>query len=67
MDGWTLFIGFIVSMVGFGYFMYGKKQHHGMALGAGLLMMVLPYAGWSWWLTLLLCGVLMALPKWVNY
>jgi hypothetical protein len=42
-DEWNLFIIVFFSAVGFGYFIYGKKQRKGSALLAGLLLMVYPY------------------------
>ena len=39
----TLFASLIVSTVGFGFFMYGKKQVRIPQLSAGLALMVFPY------------------------
>ena len=37
-----LVVSLIVSSVGFVMFMYGKKQHRPVQLGAGLLLMLFP-------------------------
>ena len=43
MDGNTLLAGFAVSTVGFGFFMYGKKQGRAPQIAFGLLTMIYPY------------------------
>jgi hypothetical protein len=43
MDGNTILAGFAVSTVGFGFFMYGKKQGRAPQIAFGLLTMVYPY------------------------
>ena len=43
MDGNALLAGFMVSTIGFGFFMYGKKQARPPQLAAGLLLMIYPY------------------------
>ena len=43
MDGNTILAGFAVSTVGFGFFMYGKKQGRAPQIVFGLLSMVYPY------------------------
>jgi len=52
----------LTSAFGFGYFVYGKKQQHWLALICGVALMVFPYfienLGWS----LLLGVVLIVLP-----
>ena len=42
-DGNSLLAGFAVSTVGFGFFMYGKKQQRAPQILFGLLTMVYPY------------------------
>lgn len=39
----NLIASFIISTIGFSYFIYGKKQGHTMALISGLLLMLYPY------------------------
>ena len=43
MDGNTLISGFLVSTVGLGFFMYGKKQGRAPQIAFGVLAMVYPY------------------------
>ncbi len=43
MDGNTLICGFVVSTVGMGFFMYGKKQGRAPQIAFGVLAMVYPY------------------------
>ena len=42
-DGNSLIAGFAVSTVGFGFFMYGKKQARAPHIIFGLICMVYPY------------------------
>jgi hypothetical protein len=48
--------------VGFGYFMYGRKQAHVIAKYAGIALMVFPYFVASVYLLLLIGVILLALP-----
>jgi hypothetical protein len=43
LDILNLVLGVIFSTIGFGYFIYGKRQQHSAALIAGLLLMLYPY------------------------
>ncbi len=43
LDPWYLFLGLIFSMIGFGYFRYGKRQGDGPAMIVGVGLMVYPY------------------------
>jgi hypothetical protein len=43
MDGNTILAGFAVSTVGFGFFMYGKKQSRAPQIAFGLITMIYPY------------------------
>ena len=52
----------IFSAMGFGYFLYGKKQQHISALVCGLLLMIYPYFVSGGWLTFLIGAVLTAIP-----
>ena len=38
-----LVVSLVVSSVGFVMFMYGKKQHRPVQLGAGLLLLLFPF------------------------
>ena len=55
-----LFASLIWGSVGFGYFIYGKKQTSWIPMTAGLLMMVASYFAGSAWVMSLICGGLMA-------
>jgi hypothetical protein len=39
----TLFLSLIFSSVGFGFFIYGKKQSRPLPLVVGLVLMIYPY------------------------
>jgi len=39
----TLFLGLIFGSIGMGYFIYGRKQKHGIALISGIVLLALPY------------------------
>ena len=52
----------LISSIGLGYTIYGKKQAHGVALGCGVLLMVVPYGIRSLPLLLLVALALMLLP-----
>jgi hypothetical protein len=43
LDGNSLFAGFAVSLVGLGFFMYGRKQGRPPQILFGLISMVYPY------------------------
>ncbi len=43
MDSLTIFLGMIFSAFGFGYFIYGKKQHRFVPMISGMILMVFPY------------------------
>ncbi len=42
LDPWTLFLGFVFSVIGFGYYRYGKRQSDTVMLAAGVALMVYP-------------------------
>jgi hypothetical protein len=42
LDPWTLFLGFVFSVIGFGYYRYGRRQSETGALIAGIALMVYP-------------------------
>lgn len=42
-DPLNLAVSLVVSSVGFVMFVYGKKQHRPVQLGAGLLLLVFPF------------------------
>lgn len=52
LDAGSLVVGLLASSVGFGLFLYGKKQRRGPQLLAGVLLMVVPFAPIGAWLQL---------------
>ena len=54
--------GLLCGSIGFGYFLYGRKQGHTVARYSGIALMVLPYFISSWWLVAVLSVMLMLLP-----
>jgi len=42
LDPWTLFLGFVFSVIGFAYYRYGKRQDETIALIAGIALMIYP-------------------------
>lgn len=55
-------LALLISSVGLGYTIYGKKQSHGLALGCGVLLMVVPYAVSNVAALLIVALTLMVLP-----
>jgi hypothetical protein len=58
----SLIAAVFLGIIGTGYVMYGRKAQHPVALIAGVLLCVFPYFvdGFVW--TLVIGGVLLALP-----
>jgi hypothetical protein len=63
----SLLWGLVFGAIGMGYFVYGKRQQHVIALLAGIMLMVFPYFVTGWFLIVLVGIVLMALPYFVRY
>jgi len=62
MEAW-LFWGLIFGSIGFGYFLYGKKQGRAVPLVCGIALMVYPYfVGSSAFAMVGIGVVLMAIP-----
>ncbi len=61
-----LFWGLVFGSIGFGYFLYGKKQPSIMALVCGLSLMIYPYFIASTWAMVGIGVVLMAIPYFVR-
>jgi hypothetical protein len=56
--GWFL-VTFVVTTVGYGFFLYGKKQARLPPLVAGLVLMIYPgFVPWPW-LILLIAGAVL--------
>jgi len=62
MGSASLWIGMLLSSIGAGYFVYGKKQANASALIAGILLCILPYAMHNQGLLLFVSAGLMGLP-----
>jgi len=61
MEAW-LFWGLIFGSIGFGYFVYGKKQGRAVPLVCGVVLMVYPYFVSNAWATIGIGVVLIAIP-----
>ncbi|MDM1756196.1 MULTISPECIES: hypothetical protein [Acinetobacter] len=62
----ALLLGTLFGSIGLGYFIYGKKQHHTIALICGLALMIYPYFFENTTSLIVIGILLMALPKWVK-
>jgi hypothetical protein len=62
VDVTSLIVGLLVSCIGAGYVIYGRRQEQPVALICGLALSLLPWFMTNPWLLLLVCGLLMALP-----
>ena len=63
----TLIASVFLGIIGTGYVMYGRKAQHPVALVAGVLLCVFPYFVDSLVLTLVIGGILLALPFVVEF
>jgi hypothetical protein len=62
MDVGSLMLSMLFGLIGTGFLMFGKKAGHVPAMGAGLMLMVLPAFMPSVLMMLLVCGALTAVP-----
>jgi len=58
--------GLVFGSIGFGYFMYGKKQNHKVALASGITLMLLPYMIANQTMLILAGLVLMGIPRFIR-
>lgn len=58
----TLVASIVLGIIGSGYFMYGKKAHHPVALVSGVLLCVFPYFIDSFLWTMVIGVALLAAP-----
>ena len=63
----TLIWGLIFGSIGFGYFIYGKKQKRGVPFASGVGLMVFPYFVTNSYLLVLIGVALLALPYFFRY
>jgi hypothetical protein len=61
-DVLSLSLSVLFGAVGFGYFIYGKRQRQGPPLIAGLLLMIYPYVISGTWSLIVVGLILMASP-----
>ena len=62
----SLFWGLIFGSIGFGFFLYGKKQRKPVPLACGIALMVYPYFIGSTLGMIAIGVVLMAIPYFVR-
>ncbi|WP_173910134.1 amino acid transport protein [Acinetobacter sp. Marseille-Q1618] len=62
----VLLLGVLFSSIGLGYFIYGKKQQHTMALVCGIVLMVYPYFIENITLLIVVGIVVMSIPKFIK-
>jgi len=63
----TLIAAVFLGIIGSGYVMYGRKAQHPVALIAGVLLCLFPYFVDSFLWTLVIGGILLALPFVVEF
>jgi hypothetical protein len=61
MSGGALFASVVIGSVGFGFFLYGKKQRRMPHLLGGITLMVYPYFVSGVWLMSVIAGALLGL------
>ncbi|MBN2786591.1 MAG: hypothetical protein JXR25_17370 [Pontiellaceae bacterium] len=67
MNSWVILLNVLLSAIGLGYIVYGRRQMHAMALICGIALCVFPFFLHSIWLILLIAAVIMALPRFVQF
>jgi len=58
----NILISMLIGSIGFGYFIYGRKQMKASALVAGIVLCIYPYFISNIWLMLLIGAIIMAAP-----
>lgn len=66
MNANLLIWGLVISSIGLGYFMYGKKVSNGVIRYTGLALMVYPYFVHNTLLLVGIGGALLLLPKFLK-
>lgn len=59
-------LALLIGSIGLGYAFYGKKQAHAVALGCGVLLMVIPYGLRNVAALLIVALTLMVIPFVLN-
>ncbi len=68
MDSPTSIISAVLfGAIGMGYLVYGRRQHQGIPLLAGVVLCAFPYFVHNIFLIILIGVVLMALPFYIRY
>jgi hypothetical protein len=62
----VLLWGMLFGSIGFGYFLYGKKQKAIIPLGVGIVLCVVPYFIANVYALLIVGAILMAIPFFVR-
>lgn len=62
-DTTLIIFGLIFGSIGFGYFIYGKKQEHIVARYCGIGLILLPYLSDVLWFIVGIAILLMLLPR----
>jgi hypothetical protein len=63
----AIMFGMLFGAIGFGYIIYGRKQHKGIALLSGVLLCAFPYFVPNVFLIILIGVVLMTVPFFIRY
>mgnify|MGYP000040488392 CR=1 FL=1 len=66
MDINTMLWGLLFGSIGFGYFIYGKKQSHPVAKYTGIVLMIYPYFITDNVALVIVGVILLLLPKFVK-
>jgi hypothetical protein len=67
MDGTAVLLwGMLFGAIGFGYFLYGKKQKAIIPLGVGIVLCVVPYFIANVYALVIVGVILMAIPFFVR-
>ena len=59
--------GMLFGSIGFGFFVYGRRQHNPVPLVAGLVLMVYPLFVSNSYLLVLIGAILCAVPYFIRY
>jgi hypothetical protein len=63
MDSTALMLwGVVFSSIGFGFFLYGKKQNNYIVLLCGVVLMIYPYFVTNSYILVLIGVIIMAVP-----
>jgi len=66
MNTTALLLGLLISSIGFGYFLYGRKQSLTSTKYTGLALMVMPYFLHDNMAMLIVAGLLLLLPRLID-